>query len=72
MCMVVAKCIHGFYSIMHDRCYTYMHALHYSYVRMQCINTSEVPLNAEAPGFCHDVFIPLLDLCAGVVHEGKL
>jgi hypothetical protein len=38
--MIVAKCIHGFYSIMHDRCYTYMHALHYSYGRMQCINSS--------------------------------
>ncbi len=38
MCMIVAKCIHGFYSIMHDRCYTCMHALHYSYGRMQCIN----------------------------------
>ena len=24
---------------MQDKCYTYMHALHYSYVMMQCINT---------------------------------
>ena len=23
---------------MHDNCYTYMHALHYSYGMMQCIN----------------------------------
>ncbi len=38
MCMVVAKCIHGFYSIIQDSCYTYMDALHYSYGRMQCIN----------------------------------
>jgi hypothetical protein len=25
---------------MQDNCYTYMHALHYSYGMMQCINTS--------------------------------
>ncbi len=38
------KCIslHGFYSIMHDSCYTYMHALHYSYGWMQCINKNDV------------------------------
>ena len=24
---------------MQDNCYTYMHALHYSYGMMQCINT---------------------------------
>ncbi len=50
MCMIVAKCIHGFYSIMHDKCYTYMHALHYSYGRMQCINTRV------------DLFVPSLSL----------
>jgi hypothetical protein len=35
MCMVVAtKCIHGFYSIMQDSCYTYMHA--YTIVTVGC------------------------------------
>ncbi len=39
--MVGAKCIHEFYSTMHDNCYTYMHDLHYSYGMMQCINKSK-------------------------------
>ena len=37
--MVEAKCIQEVYSTMQDNCYTYMHALHYSYGMMQCINT---------------------------------
>ena len=36
--MVGAKCIQEVYSTMQDNCYTYMHALHYSYGMMQCIN----------------------------------
>jgi hypothetical protein len=52
MCMIVAKCIHGFYSIMHDRCYTYMHALHYSYGRMQCINTPAPELRDVISAVC--------------------
>ena len=39
ICMVGAKCIQEVYSTMQDNCYTYMHALHYSYGMMQCINT---------------------------------
>ncbi len=37
--MVGAKCIQEVYSNMQYNCYTYMHALHYSYGMMQCINT---------------------------------
>ena len=40
MVVLVSQCIHGFYSTMQDKSYTYnMHAVHYSYGMMQCINS---------------------------------
>jgi hypothetical protein len=47
------------------------HCIPYGITGYQGDSASNVPLDAELSGLCHDIFKPFLDLCAGVIHEGK-
>ena len=68
--MVGAKCIQEVYSTMQDNCYTYMHALHYSYGMMQYINKA-LPVHRHrelAPLFGHYPTPPPLPPCSLSLH----